>query len=156
MKCHDIDLKDWFDNITYKIQTITLLLAEAEKNTIESKAFHNSAAYLSGYPVEFLLKIAICLSDESQYPALHASEELFKHYKITLKKSPAQQLINLNMIKNMPIAKLDINKFRYNPHSDFRAFGYTTTNELRKDLVKVTRQADQLKKKFLSKYKAKP
>jgi hypothetical protein len=126
--------KDWFDNITYKIQTITFLLAEAEKNTSKNKAFHNSAAYLSGYPVEFLLKIAICLSGKLEYPLLHASEELFKCYKITLKKFPAQ----------------------HNPHSDFKTFNYTTTNELRNDLAKLTTQANQLKKKFLSKYKGKP
>lgn len=81
LECKQTPLQDWFDNIIYKIQTITFLLAEAKieeakKNTNKSKAFHNNAAYLSGYPVELLIKMAICLSGVPKYPALHASEEL--------------------------------------------------------------------------------
>ncbi|BAP57157.1 hypothetical protein THII_2860 [Thioploca ingrica] len=90
---------------------------------------------------------------EPEYPTLHASEKLFDSYnKVTLKTSSAQNLINLDIIINIPIAKLDINQFRYNPNSDFRNFGYTTTNELLDDLDKVITQAKNLKQKFLSKF----
>lgn len=51
-----------------------------------------------------------------------------------------------------PIAKLDINQFRYNPNSDFITLGYQTTGELRHDLAKVITQANHLKKKFPSKF----
>ena len=152
LKCNEKPIQDWFDNITYKVQTISFLLEETKKNTTTSKAFHNSAAYLSGYPVEFLIKMAICLSGELEYPALHASKELLDNYKMTLKSSPAQQLIDLNVIRIMPIARLDINQFRYNPNSNFETFGYQKIEELLNDLAKVATQANNLKKKFFSKF----
>lgn len=61
-------------------------------------------------------------------------------------------MINFQIIINIPIAKLDINQFRYNPNSDFTHFGYQTTAELSDDLAKVREQAEYLKKKFPSQF----
>ena len=155
MECDGIELAEWYDNLQYKIKTIKhLRIAVNQTNhTLEQNAYHNNLAYLAGYPLEFLLKIATCLAGDFQRGHIGDNRtDLFGFYRETVSKKRAVELLNIPKFKRLGLAQFDVNQFRYRATFTYKDYGYSSIQDLIDDLDKIQEDADKIKKKYLKSF----
>jgi hypothetical protein len=154
MECNEIELADWYDNLQYKIKTVKhLRIAVCQtKNPLEEKAYQNNLAYLAGYPLEFLLKIATCLAGDFQKGHIGKNTKLFDFYRETVQKKQVTELLNIPKLGQLGLAQFNVNQFRYNPTSTYKDYGYSSIKDLMNDLDKIQKEAERIKKKYLSSF----
>jgi hypothetical protein len=152
-KCNGIELYEWYDNLQYKIKTVKYLrIAVDQTNNDKAKqAYNNNLAYLAGYPLEFLLKIATCVAgDFCKGHIGNPNIDLFNFYRETVQKKQAASLLDITKLRELGLAKFDINQFRYRATYSYKDYGYSNIKELIDDLDKIQKSADQIKKNHLS------
>jgi hypothetical protein len=155
MECDGIELAEWYDNLQYKIKTVKHLRIAINQTThsLEQKAYHNNLAYLAGYPLEFLLKIATCLAGDFQKGHIGDNKiERFDFYRETVLKKRAANLLNITKLRQLGLAQFNVNKFRYNATSTYRDYGYSSITDLITDLDEIQKEANRIKKKYLSSF----
>jgi hypothetical protein len=155
MECDGIELAEWYDNLQYKIKTVKhLRIAVSQTNhSLEEKAYHNNLAYLAGYPLEFLLKIATCLAGDFQRGHIgDRTNNLFDFYRKTVRNNKTAEFLNIPKLKRLGLAKFNVDQFRYNVSSTYKNYGYSSIQDLMNDLDEIQKEADKMKKKYLSSF----
>lgn len=157
MECNEIELSEWYDNLQYKIKTVKYLrIAVDQTNNDEAKqAYNNNLAYLAGYPLEFLLKIATCVAGDFKKGHI-GNPELFDFYRQTVQKKRVACLLDTAKLRKLGLAKFDINQFRYRATYSYKDYGYSNIQELMDDLDKIQKYADRIKKKHFSLFARNP
>jgi hypothetical protein len=154
MECDGIELAEWYDNLEYKIKTIKhLRIAISQTNhSVEKKAYHNNLAYLAGYPLEFLLKIATCLAGDFQKGHIGDSNNLFDFYRKTVRNNKTAEFLNIPKLRQLGLTKFNLTQFRYGATSTYKDYGYSSIQDLMTDLDEIQKDADKMKKKYLSSF----
>jgi len=155
MECDGIKLAEWYDNLQYKIKTVKHLRIAINQTThsLEQQAYHHNLAYLAGYPLEFLLKIATCLAGDFQKGHIGDDKNnLFDFYRETIQKKQAAKLLEIPKLRKLGLAQFNVNQFRYRATSTYKDYGYSTIQDLINDLDKIQKDVDRIKKKYLSSF----
>jgi len=159
MECNEIELIEWYDNLQYKIKTVKHLRIAVDQTThsVEQKAYNNNLAYLAGYPLEFLLKIATCVAGDFRKGHIGDSKiELFDFYRKTVQKKRLAYLLDITKLRRLGLAKFDINQSRYRATYNYKDYGYSNIQALIDDLDEIKKYADRIKKKHLSLFARNP
>jgi hypothetical protein len=146
MECDKIELAEWYDNLQYKIKTVKHLRIAINQTTdsSEKKAYHHNLAYLAGYPLEFLLKIATCLAGDFQRGHIGDDKNnLFDFYQKTIQKKRAAKLLNITKLRKLGLARFKVNKFRYRATSTYEDYRYSAIQDLINDLDKIQKDVDE-------------
>jgi hypothetical protein len=156
-ECDGIELAEWFDNLQYKIKTVKHLRIAINQTTdsLEQKAYHNNIAYLAGYPLEFLLKIATCLAGDFQKGHIgdkKGDDKVDLFYQKTVQKKRTAYLLNITKLRRLGLAQFEVNQFRYRATYTYKDYGYSNLQELIADLDEIQKDANRIKKKYLSSF----
>jgi hypothetical protein len=151
MKCDGIELAEWYDNLQYKIKTVKHLRIACNQTgkPLEQQAYSNNLAYLAGYPLEFLLKIATCLAGDFKKGHIGDTNiNLFDFYRETVQKKRSACLLNITKLRQMGLANFNVEQFRYHVTSTYKEYGYDSVQELIDELDEIQKYADRMRKKY--------